>query len=160
MMIWGAALIPILVLLVLYAFYQRKVLGWEFLLQMAVPLAVIALCKLGVETSQTNDKEYWGGWVARAEYDEEWNEKVPCRHEKECTHRDKKGNRKHSNDGYKHAYDVDNHPPVWQAVGSNQETIFISSRTFEELCQKFGSRKFVELNRDYHTIDGDRYVTE
>lgn len=35
----------------------------------------------------------------------------------------------------------------------------VSQQVYERLTQKFNNSSFVDLNRDYHTIDGDKYVT-
>lgn len=168
-MIWGAMAIPVVVALFLYFFYQRKTLWWEFLIPFGASIVLIAGFKYSIEAGQVKDKEFWGGTVQVAEYYEDWDEEVPCTHEIPCSHtkycKDNKGREyacgtKHSNDGYRHKYDVDYHPPYWNAHDSNGITIGINSGVFERLCGQFGNKTFVDLHRNYHSNDGDKYVTK
>lgn len=167
MIIWFAALIPFIGAAALYWIWNRKVAIWEALIMMVVPLGLIATAKGCSEYSQTQDTEFWGGYVTTAEYFEDWNEKVSCRHPIPCSHpeysRDSNGKRyqsgyKHSNDGYYHAYDVDYHPEYWEVNTSVRETREISRGHFENLCKQFGNRVFVDLHRNYHTKNGNKYV--
>jgi len=166
--IWFAALIPFVGAGALYWIWNHKVTLWEAGIMVAVPLGLIAGAKGCSEYSQTQDTEYWGGYVTSAAFYEDWNERVSCRHPIPCSHpeysRDSNGKRyqsgwKHANDGHYHSYDVDYHPEYWEAYTSVQETKDISKATFEKFCAQFGNRTFVDLHRNYHTKDGDKYVT-
>lgn len=159
MIIWFAMAVPIVTAIVLYFWYQHRTLWWEFLLPFAVSVVLIATCKLLTETAQTRDTEYWGGWMTNAEYYEEWNERVSCRHPKYETRTDSQGHTYSEFVGYEHLYDVDYHAPYWQIHDSNNLTIRVNKATFEGLASNFGNRKFHDLRRSYHTIDGDKYVT-
>lgn len=117
-------------------------------------LIAFAIPKLYL-VSQVTDTEFWGGYVVNAEYYEDWNERVPCRHSKYET--DAKGNSVYV--GTEHAYDVDYHSAYWQVINSNGEIIPITSSKFQQLTQIFGNKTFVDLRRNYHTNDGDMYVT-
>ena len=167
MIIYFAALIPILGAVLLYSVWQHKVALWELGIMVAVPCLLIVGAKGCSEMSQTQDTEYWGGYVTSAAYFEDWNEKVSCRHPIPCKHpeysKDEKGHRyqsgyKHANDGYYHLYDVDYHPEYWEAYTSVRDTKDISQSTFERLSAQFGNRAFVDLHRNYHTKNGNKYV--
>lgn len=153
MIIWFALGIPIAITLFVCLKYQRKIVWWEVFVPTIVCMILIFFCKWGVEKLQTNDTEYWGGWIQKAEYYEYWDEEVPCRHPIEET--DKDGNTRVV--GYEHMYDVDEHPPYWQVIDSNGITITVDENKFEFLAKRFGNRDFVELNRHYHSKDGDKY---
>jgi len=157
MIIWLAIFIPIAAAIILYKKFQHKVLWWEFLIPFAVSVILIATSKVIIETAQARDKEYWGGWVVTAEYYEDWNERVPCRHPESCDCNNKDGSCSGGH-GYQHSYDVDYHPPYWQINDNNKVVVGIDKNTFESLCKRFNSRKFVDLHRNYHTDDGDKYV--
>lgn len=159
MIIWFAVLIPLIGAAALYWVFNHKVVLWEAGLMVAAPIIFIACAKGCSEHLQTRDTEYWGGYVTSAAFFEDWNERVSCRHEIPCRHTDKNGNTKHSNDGYRHLYDVDYHPEYWELYTSIGDTISISKKQFEDFCVQFGNRVFVELNRSYHTKDGDKYQT-
>ncbi|MDP2860446.1 MAG: hypothetical protein Q8N98_01895 [bacterium] len=155
---WFAMAIPVAAAAVLYFKYHKRAVWWEFLILFAITTVLILIFKFTAETMQTMDTEYWGGWITRAEYYEEWNEKVACTHAKYETYTDSDGNIQSRFVGYEHLYDVDYHGPYWQAFESNGFAISINRMKFEELAGKFGNRNFVDLHRDYHTIDGDKYV--
>jgi hypothetical protein len=156
---WLALLIPILVAIVLFIFFRHKTLWWEFLIPFATSILLILLLKFGAETSQTTDIEYWGGWVVKSEYFEEWDEEVPCIHIKYQTETDSDGNTYLVFDGYEHLYDVDYHSPYWQLINSNGEIIIIGKNQFIQLCNRFDNKKEIDMNRNYHAIDGDKWET-
>lgn len=167
-MILGALIIPVTVIVVLLVFFRKNVVWWEYLITLGIPAVLIFLFKITAETSVTDDIEYWGGAITQVSYYEDWDEEVPCRHPIPCSHprytTDSKGNRsfagyEHSNDGHYHAYDVDYHPEYWTLSGSNGEGMHISKDRYNYLKTKFANSIFVELRRDYHSNDGDMYVS-
>jgi len=165
MIIWGALAIPFFGAIILLLFFKHKTVWWELLIPFAASVLLIFLSKAIVGHTMTTDTEYWGGYVTRAEYYERWNERVSCRHPKYRTEtyttRDSKGRTvtrtRQVQDGYHHAYDVDEHPPYWKVVDSNGISVSISSARFEWLCGRFKERRFVDMRRSYHTRDGDKY---
>lgn len=171
MLMWGAVLFPIIVPLILLWKFRNKTVWWELLLPILVTVPLIFAFKWGTDTLQTMDTEWWGGWASKARYYEAWNERVSCRHEIPCDHTkycnrcDSKGKnckdvpcgKKHSNDGYRHPYDVDDHPPEWHLYGSNGEEERIGQPKWTELSGRWKNSRFVDLHRSYHSIDGDMY---
>ena len=81
MIIWGAILIPLIVAFLLYRFYSHKTVWWEFLLPLGVSIVCIFSMKGIIEIAQVSSKEYWGSFVQRIEYYEDWNEYI----HKTCT---------------------------------------------------------------------------
>lgn len=155
MVIWGALLIPLVAAALMFAFWRKRTAWWEPVVPMAVTVLVILILRATGETVVTRDSEFWGGWATDAQYYEPWDEEVTCSHTY-CCGRDSKGNCT-STCRY-HAYDVDYHPARWELNGSNGESYGIGQNEFEEFAQRWGSRGFVELNRDFHSIDGNKYV--
>lgn len=160
MIIWFLIFIPALTALILSFGFRKRVTWQEYLLVLGVPIILIVTAKFTSEYSQTRATEYWGGWMLTAEYYEDWNERVSCRHPKYRTETDSDGDTHQVFDGYEHSYDVDDHPPYWKAVDSNGSGFRLNSVQFEILAKKFGNRTFVDLHRSYHTKDGDKYVTK
>lgn len=158
MIIWIALAVPVPAAAALYWKFHHRITLWEAALMLGVPVACVALAKIGVEAAQTSDTEYWGGWVVRAAYYEDWNERVSCRHPIYRIYTDKDGNTHSEYVGNEHAYDVDYHPEHWELGGSNGESISVNRGTFERLAVQFGNRVFRDLNRHYHTNDGDMYL--
>jgi len=59
-----------------------------------------------------------------------------------------------------HPYDVDYHPEHWEAITTLSD-YGISKTRYNELVAQFGTGKqFVDMNRHYHSIDGDMYSTK
>lgn len=158
MIIYGALAIPIITVLILLLLYKHELVWWELLLNFGITIILIFGCKLLVEKVQTSDTEYWGGYVTHSEYYERWNEEVPCTHDKECCTGSGK-NRSCTSCGTEHAYDVEDHPPEWIIYNNNGEEIHIQPSVFDRLCKQFSNKKFVDMHRDYHDIDGNMYVT-
>ncbi|HAU66561.1 TPA: hypothetical protein DCW61_04405 [Candidatus Uhrbacteria bacterium] len=166
MLIWGAMIIPVVVTIVLLVWFKHQTVWWEFLVPFVISLVCVIASKSITEAIQTSDTEYWGGWATQAEYYERWDEEVPCKHTKYCTRfvtRTRSDGSSYSDTesydcGTEHFYDIDNHPPHWVLVDSNGESQSINQDQFEGLAQKWNSRTFVDLNRNYHSIDGDKYV--
>jgi len=160
MIIYGAILIPIFTAILLFIFFRHKTLWWEFAVPLASSFLFIIMMKLIIETSQVRCKEYWGSFIDRVEYYEDWNERVSCRHSYDCNcTTDDEGNESCST-CYEHLYDVDYHSPYWQLVTTTNEVIGISKSEYSRLMKLFGNQHFTELNRDYHTDDGDKYSSD
>lgn len=162
MIIWFAALIPFIGAGTIFWIWNKKVAIWEGLVMMVVPLFLIWGAKACSEHSQTQATEYWGGYVTTAEYFEDWDERVSCRHPIYVTetHTDSDGHTYTTQRyvGDEHSYDVDYHPEYWEVNTSVRETMRISRGSYENLCKQFGNRAFVNLHRSYHSKNGNKYV--
>ncbi len=163
MIIWSAMIVPIITAVVLYMAFAHKTMVLEFVIPF-VASAMFIFCSKGcVETTQTSDVEYWGGYVHRAEYYEDWNERVSCRHPIYCTRtvRSSDGETRQEEYvcGHWHSYDVDYHHPYWVLRDTLGGSHSISQASYEEMVVRWGNSTFEELNRNYHDDDGDRYFT-
>lgn len=156
MVIWFALLIPFLFVAMLIGFFRHKVVWWEIVVPVAVSAFLIFIFKISVEAAMTSATEYINGNVVKATYYEDWNEEVPCSHPVYCTDKDNK----RYECGKEHMYDVDYHPEYWEVIDDNKRSYRASKQDFHRLSQKFGNLNFVDMRRDYHTNDGDAYVTK
>lgn len=164
---WFFIFIPILVSVIILLFWMKKVVWWEVLL-LIVPSALIILLMNTIMVSyNTSDTEYLGSHIKKVNYYEPWDERVPCRHPIYCTRTYPCGTSKSPRTctstyvcGHVHAYDVDYHPEYWTKEDNYKKEYDISHSEFKYLRKLFATNKyFVELNRDYHSIDGDAYST-
>jgi len=107
-------------------------------------------------SSGLQDSEIWNGKVNFAEYYEKWTEEVHYTDE-ECTG---SGDSRSCIQVPKVRYDY--HPPYWEIVTSNNETISISSRTYNQYVSRFGNELEVDIMRMNQSSfgDGDKYVTK
>lgn len=168
MAIYLCLLIPFITLIVLLVFFKHKTLWWEFLIPVGASLIFIFAGKQIAISSMTDDVQYLGGYTQEVRYYEDWNEKVHCRHPKyckrykSCCSRTKKGGCSGCWEtyqcGWKHAYDVDYHPPYWTQE-TNLGTITINEGRYSDILKKSfkTEAKFHDMNRNYHTNDGDMY---
>jgi hypothetical protein len=165
---WFFIFIPILVSVIILLFWMKKVVWWEVLL-LIVPSALIILLMNTIMVSyNTSDTEYLGSYIKKVNYYEAWDERVPCRHPIYCTRTYPCGSAKSPRTctstyvcGHVHAYDVDYHPEYWTKEDNYKEEYDISHSEFKYLNKLFATKQyFVELNRDYHSIDGDAYSTD
>lgn len=160
MVIYGAILIPIVLTIASLYLWKEKFVWWEAGLPILVGLILVVVSKALVESAACRDTEYWGGWVTMASYYESWDEEVPCRHPEYRTVTDSKGNSHQEFVGYEHSYDVDDHPPYWELYDSNGERTDISQAEYADIKGKCGNEKFIDMNRSYHSKDGDQYRVE
>lgn len=151
----------------MFFFFKHKTVWWEFTVPIGASIIFILIAKAISINSLTSDEEWLGGYVTEVRYYQAWNEKVSCRHPKMCSRYSCSGSGKsrrcgtHTYQcGWKHAYDVDYHPEHWTAETTLKQ-FDISKSRFNELVRKFGTPQiFVDLHRNYHTIDGDMYTAK
>lgn len=157
MIIYFALLIPIITAIVLYFWFSRKTLWWEFAVPFVLSLILILSAKAIIEISQVDCKEYWGSFISRIEYYEEWDEWISQTCTRQCCC-DSKGENC-STETYDCSYRR-YHSPYWQIITTTGETVDISEQEYNRLTKLFGNQKFTDMGRDYYTIDGDKYSCE
>lgn len=165
---WFFIFIPILVSVIILIFWLHKVVWWEVLLLIVPSALIILLMNTIIVAYNTSDTEYLGSYITRVNYYEPWNERVSCRHPIYCTRSYPCGTAKSPRTctstyvcGHVHPYDVDYHPEKWTKEDNYKYEYSISQSEFNLLRKRFETKEyFVELNRDYHTIDGDAYCTD
>jgi hypothetical protein len=162
---WLALIVPVIAIVVLRVFFARKMTWWEFGLPILASVLVIWLGKFCAEKVTVAATEYWGGWMTKAVDFEEWDEEVPCRHPIYRTETYDCGTSKSPQTctrevlvGYEHPYDVDDHPEHWQIEDSNGFVFETSQGEYNRLSALFHSHEFLDMHRNYHSINGNAYV--
>lgn len=156
--IWFAMAIPVLVSVILYFFFNHKVVWWEFVLPFVLSIVLIGIGKLTMNAVGTIDTEYWGGMVTEVRYYEAWDEYV----HKICTRQvyagsDSKGRPKYRTETYDCSY-VDRHPEYWKMYVNTGEEFRINKSYYSSLVKQFGQTPtFKDMGRNYHSYDGDMY---
>lgn len=150
-MLWLTALLPFAIVAYLYFYHRDSMVWWEYIIPFLVPAILVPAGVAIAAELQARDIEYWGGFVTQTVYYNDWDERVSCRHEI----RDDEGDVV----GHMHSYDVDYHPDCWVVYGSNGEQFNVSKETYDRLKMMFGNESFKELNRNYHSNDGDSMVS-
>lgn len=158
MIIWGAYALALITLGGLLVWRRHCIVWWEAAILLVAPLALVVGARQFIEYVQTQDSEYWGGYALNVYYDEPWDEYIHKTCSRECCcSTDTKGNRSCSTEYYDCSY-VDYHPAAWELKDSNGRGFNITRERFEELAARWQSRQFVEMNRNYHSLDGNRYM--
>jgi hypothetical protein len=157
--VWLAVFIPVLTALVLYVWFKHQSLWWEFAIPFAASICLIAGGKSCAVRSQTADTEYWGSYLTQARYYEDWNKYI----HQTCTRRyacgsDSQGHTRYCTQTYDCSY-VAYYPEYWEGTDSIGQTLGLGQAKFEELAVRWGNRTFQDMNRPYHTNDGDMYFT-
>lgn len=162
-MIWFALLIPVIAIAVVARKFSKKIAVWEYAVLFLVPAICIVIAKVSSTWSQTADKEYWNTYGTKAVYEERWDEEVSCSHPRYETeyYTDSEGRSqsRQVQNGYEHMYDVDSHPPKWYLKDNMGGRYGISQNYFEQICKLWAMRQFKDMHRDYHSYDGDAYIS-
>jgi hypothetical protein len=154
-MIWFAILIPIIITGIISYKHPEKWSWWERLIPIGAVLISIAVCKSATESVQIQDTEYHGSWIVNATYEEHWDEWI----EETCTRSVSCGKDCTTTESYDCSYRKD-HPALYYIEESaTGKTLDIDPGYFNWLCEHFGNKNFIEMNRHYYRIDGDAYQT-
>lgn len=151
-MIYFSLLIPLITVIVLSIYFPKKVNFLERAIVFVVPIIAIIIAKLVSTATQTRDTEYWNSYGVQATYYERWNEWIE---EQCCAEEDSSGN---CISWYDCSY-CEEHPAYWQITDNLGKTYRYNSRDFERAAVMWNNRNFKDMHRDYHTVDGDAYVT-
>ena len=145
--------------------WKRRLVLWESLASIGIGVVVVMISKFCVNKGMVADTEYWGARYTEVAYEEPWDEEVPCTHDEYCertvTRRDSEGKSYTETEEYvcgkQHNYDVDSHGPRWYGRDTNGDTFSISQGKYEALKDRWGNSTFIDMHRDYHSRDGDKY---
>lgn len=163
-MIWFLIFVPVIAAALLIIFFTEKIVWWEVAAMIIPSVLIILLMNTIMISSRTSDTEYFGSYTTKVIYYEAWDEEVTCTHPVYCTgtRTDSKGNVStyEYECGKQHPYDVDYHSEYWSKLDNLGAEYDISKSEYNRLKEQFATKTyFVELNRDYHSIDGDAYHT-
>lgn len=156
MFIWLALLIPVVTTLILLFFFHHRTKWWEFAIPFAASLLLVGICKLIAGQIGLKDTEVWNHWVVDVRYYEPWDEYIhrTCSYET-CSG---SGNNRTCTTHYYDCSYVADHAEYWAMVDSEENSFKISQEKYQALVKKFDVRPFfVELNRNYHSYDGNMY---
>jgi len=151
-MIYLCLFIPVIAVIVLSIKFPRELTFLERALLFVIPVIAIIISKFVSVATQTHDTEFWNSYGTKAIYYERWNEWI----EKQCcAEEDTSGNCVRWEDC---SY-CEDHPAYWEIYDNMGKCYSYDSRSFEQTATMWGNREFRDEHRDYHTVDGDAYVT-
>jgi len=140
-----------------------KEIAIAFAFTITLPIILSTMMWFIVKQSLVSYKEYWNNKIEEVDYYESWDEEVPCRHPKYRTetYTDSDGHT-HTRevfDGYKHLYDVDDHPERWEGIVDSGDAVDITQGEYDLYKGLWGNSTFIDMNRHYHSKDGDKYFS-
>lgn len=149
-----AFLIPIIVSLVLFLFFRKQTVLWEYLVLLVPTVVIFFILHFTMIQYRTSDTEYIGLYAVEANYYEPWNEYI----HKRCT-RTKKVGKKTVTTYYDCSY-VEYHSAEWSLTLNDKSQLYVSEHTYNTLLQRWNTPQiFVDMHRNYHTNDGDMYYS-
>lgn len=146
-------LLPILGCIIALIFCRNKFVFYEYIMLIGISLVATFFLILIFKYSNCQDVEYRGDYVTRLEHYEPWNEWV----HRTCTRTVKVG-KTTTTQSYDCSY-CRHHPEEWLMITSEKKSYNITKADYDRMCSIWNSKQvFVNMNRNYHTLDGDMYL--
>lgn len=144
-------IIPFLVSVFLLFFFRKKVVWWEYIVMIAVPIVVSLIVRVIMVSYNNTDTEYLGDYITKVRHYDEWDEWV----HRTCTRTVKSGKTTITQ-----TYDCSYrqyHPERWSYFDQDGEEHWLFyEEEFDEIVRRFGTKMiFVDMRRRYYTKDGD-----
>lgn len=144
-------IIPFLVSVFLLFFFRKKVVWWEYIVMIAVPIVVSLIVRLIMVGYNNTDTEYLGDYITKVRHYDDWDEWV----HRTCTRTVKSGKTTITQ-----TYDCSYrqyHPERWSYFDQDGEEHWLFyEEEFDEIVRRFGTKMiFVDMHRRYYTDDGD-----
>ena len=148
-----ALFIPLLFIVVFATLFKNKVVWWEYCLLFFIPLIFLVLLHHIFIINLTNDYKNQDAYIVKVEYYEDWNEYI----QRTCYRSVSCGKNCTTQVAYDCSY-VDYHPEYYQMIDNYGNVYNINKNKYNSLIKQFNTKiEFKNLNRSYHTIDGDMY---
>ena len=154
-------IIPFLAALILFLFFRKKVVWWEYIILIIPSLLFTFLIKIIMVNYNASDTEYLGGYITKITYYEDWDELVQVRHEEEyVSGHDSDGNPIYSTRVW-YTTERRYHPERWTYVDNESKYEKpIKKELYNKIKSRLGTPSiFKDMHRKYHKKDGDAYIT-
>lgn len=146
-------LVPVIIYLFAYKYRPNTITWQEAGVMVLVSTLSIFLSSLSIKNVGTTDIEYWGSLITKITYYEDWDSLETRIETYEC------GTTKDPQTCTRIETYVDYHPEYWIANTTINESFRVSKEDFDHFVQLWKNKSFKDMNRDYHSNDGDAYVT-
>jgi len=153
-------IIPFLTAGVLLWKFRKETVWWEYVVLIVPSLLLGLLLEFAFKSGNTTDTEYYGDYVTKVTYFEEWDEMVWVTKTRQVpAGRDSKGHTIYRTETYQ-VRERRYHPEHWEYTCANSHKYgsSINKKEFEIMKNALGVEPvFVDMHRNYHRIDGDSY---
>ena len=149
MLIWPL-LIPVITCLVLWKWFYKETVWWEYLVVVLPSVLVTIIGFFIFREIRVSDIHYKSEVVTRVRHYDKWNEYI----RKTCTSTHRVGKTTVTR-RYDCSY-VKTHPEEWEMITTSGKKIPIEKSVYDYYRKLWGThQKFIDMHRRYHTIDGD-----
>jgi hypothetical protein len=159
MIIYGALLIPLIVMVYCLIFYRHKIVLWEIAVPFVIAIILIFVAKLASEWSQTKDTEYWGHLGTMIVHKEPYSYLTTCTETYPCG-TDSKGNTEYCTRTYPCVEDVSrscylaypSRSDDGSGEGWEEKSTYISYAKYKQLDERWknNGHKFKQAHKDYY----------
>lgn len=152
-----ALFIPVFAAGILLFIFKHKTTWWEVLLPLIAGIIIIFSMRACDKAVLVEDNEYLSYYGMSVHYEEPWNEYI----HKTCYYTTCTGSGK-SRVCTTHSYDcsyVKYHDAEYYIKDNGNNIHYITEKEYKKYRNLWGNNNFVEMNRNYHTIDGNMYVS-
>ena len=149
--------LPFLVAIFLLLFFRKETVWWEYVIVIIPSLLFFIITRCIMISVNENDVEYLGGYITKVRHYDEWDEWITRTCSRQVPDgKDANGNTKYRTEYYDCSY-RDYHPERWTYFDDEGEEHWLYFKEeFDKIRLQFGtSMNFVDMHRDYYTIDGD-----
>ncbi len=151
-MIYGAFIIPVLATILLLVFYRKDTKWWEIAVPFIACAIIVPIAIVTAKGFKTRDIGWKGNITKEAVHDEPYDYMSTCYRTVSC------GKNCTTTVSYPCVQQVSRACWLQTKWGGNQH---ISYAKYNELLGRWGGtakQKFKDMNRSYHSYDGDRYI--
>lgn len=141
-------------------FYRKETVWFEYLFVVVPSLVSYFVIRSIIVAVETQSVEYLGAYAARITHYDEWDEWI----HRTCTRRVRTGTINGKAVYRTQTYDCsyrEYHPEKWEITDNNGATFYIDKQEYEYLSRLWNTpQRFMDMKRDYYTIDGDAQYYE
>lgn len=150
-MIFGAVFIGIVGILILFLFFRKYTVWWEYILPPVVAIVFGLGFKAIFSAVSASDVEWRTERLEQVEYYEDWNETV--------TYVTVVPGPNGTSTTQVHTR-VDYHAPKWILIGDRGTEVRGDKQDYEKVVRQWGTEKFVDMRRVHAGNDGDKYFAK
>lgn len=152
-------IIPFITAAVLLWKFRKETVWWEYIVLIFPSLLLSLLLEFMFKSANTADVEYYGDYVTKVTYYEEWDEMVwVTKTRRVYCGTDSKGHSRYRTETYR-VLERKYHPEHWDYNTANTSSShYLSKNEFNLIVKELAVKPvFVDMHRNYHRIDGDAY---
>jgi hypothetical protein len=159
MIIYGALIIPLIVMVYCLIFYRHKIVLWEIAIPFVIAIVLIFGAKMTSQWAQTKDTEYWGHLGTMIVHKEPYSYEDTCSRQVACG-TDSKGNTTYCTQYYTCIQDVSrscylaypSRSDGGSGEGWEERSTYISYAKYKQLDSRWknNGHKFKQKHRDYY----------